>query len=92
MNLQVCPLYLNSFTNFWSIVKCETDQNGKHYTYKKTLFKAIQESAKAALPATMKTMSESAKNCIFDEIEQRVKSSVNVLFGLFVDEWYICVI
>lgn len=96
---RACFPELNPIKDFWRIVKREPYQTDKQYASKETLWKAIQDVVKTVLPSTIKTMTESSNNCIFEVIKMvhtsntnhSIKSSVDMLFIYFVVHWYISV-
>lgn len=100
-SLKKWPAYspdLNPIANFWSIMKHEINQNDKQSTTEKTLQKAMQDSAKAALLSTIKPPTESteflrASNKIVhtQNISDKVKASVNQLSIYFFVQQYLCV-
>lgn len=61
---------LNPIENLWAILKRTIYADGRQYTSKDELWRAIKTAAKSISPSTIKTLTESTNNRIFDVIKR----------------------
>ena len=60
---------LNPIENFWSIIKHKIYTNNAQFSSKQGLWEAIERALKSVDVQTIKNLTESINNCIFDVIK-----------------------
>ena len=69
MKWPACSSEFNLTGNLRSIMEKEMFKDDKYWSYKETFWKAIQDHTWAVRPFTMKTLSESTNNLVFQVIQ-----------------------
>ena len=71
MDWPACSPDLNPIENLWAIIKRSVYSNGKQYSSKNDLWAAIQNAAKAVDPSTIKKLTDSVTERMFQVIKSQ---------------------